>query len=185
MFSPPQVLDGLPATEPDLRAWVPGERRHLEHPPGSDPQTSPWAFIVDGGPGAVQVVTDAKEHRVLRPHGHLLRSPAHISPAADAAASTCWMRGVFHSHVTQGHASFDSLIGLRRGYLDLALAHGIRAFVDTGDAFDNKNDFSLRTGVGVGARWRSPIGGVRIDIAHGLDDPDSSFQLYLSLGANL
>ena len=59
------------------------------------------------------------------------------------------------------------------------------AFVDTGDAFDNKNDFSLRTGVGVGARWRSPIGGVRIDIAHGLDDPDSSFQLYLSLGANL
>lgn len=133
VFSPPQVLDGLPATEPDLRAWVPGERRHLEHPPGSDPQTSPWAFIVDGGPGAVQVVTDAKEHRVLRPHGHLLRSPAHISPAADAAASTCWMRGVFHSHVTQGHASFDSLIGLRRGYLDLALAHGIRAFVDTGD----------------------------------------------------
>ena len=62
---------------------------------------------------------------------------------------------------------------------------GMAAFVDTGDAFDNKNDFSLRTGVGVGARWRSPIGGVRIDIAHGLDDPDSSFQLYLSLGANL
>ena len=62
---------------------------------------------------------------------------------------------------------------------------GMAAFVDTGDAFDNKNDFSLRTGIGVGARWRSPIGGVHIDIAHGLDNPDSSFQLYLSLGARL
>ena len=62
---------------------------------------------------------------------------------------------------------------------------GMAAFVDSGDAFDNKGDFRLRTGVGVGARWRSPIGGVRIDVAHGLNDPDSSFQLYLSLGARL
>ena len=58
-------------------------------------------------------------------------------------------------------------------------------FVDAGDAFDSPSEFDLRVGVGVGARWRSPIGGVRIDIAHGLDDPDSSFQIYLSLGANL
>ena len=56
-------------------------------------------------------------------------------------------------------------------------------FVDAGDAFDD--GFDPRVGIGVGARWRSPIGGVRVDIAHGLDDPDSSFQIYLSLGANL
>ena len=62
---------------------------------------------------------------------------------------------------------------------------GMAGFVDAGDAFDSPSEFDLRVGVGVGARWRSPIGGVRIDIAHGLDDPDSSFQIYLSLGANL
>ena len=62
---------------------------------------------------------------------------------------------------------------------------GMAAFVDTGDAFDGKNDFRLRTGVGLGARWRSPIGGVRIDVARGLNDPDSVVQIYLSLGANL
>jgi len=62
---------------------------------------------------------------------------------------------------------------------------GMAAFVDGGDAFDAPDEFDLHVGVGVGARWRSPIGGVRIDIAHGLDDPDSSFQIYLSLGANL
>ncbi|GAB3510927.1 autotransporter assembly complex protein TamA [Pseudoxanthomonas daejeonensis] len=60
---------------------------------------------------------------------------------------------------------------------------GMAGFVDAGDAFDDK--FDPHVGVGVGARWRSPIGGVRVDIAHGLNDPDSSFQIYLSLGANL
>ncbi|AKC86826.1 autotransporter assembly complex protein TamA [Pseudoxanthomonas suwonensis] len=60
---------------------------------------------------------------------------------------------------------------------------GMAAFVDGGDAFDD--DFDLHLGVGIGARWRSPIGGVRIDIARGLNDPDSGFQIYLSLGANL
>ncbi len=60
---------------------------------------------------------------------------------------------------------------------------GMAGFVDAGDAFDDT--FDPHVGIGVGARWRSPIGGVRVDVAHGLNDPDSSFQIYLSLGANL
>ena len=60
---------------------------------------------------------------------------------------------------------------------------GAAVFVDTGSAFDQKA--SLRTGVGFGVRWKSPVGPVRVDIAHGLDDPDSDFQLYLNIGADL
>lgn len=60
---------------------------------------------------------------------------------------------------------------------------GGAVFVDTGSAFDDSPDF--RTGVGVGVRWRSPVGPMRVDIARGLDDPDSAFQLYLTLGADL
>jgi translocation and assembly module TamA len=60
---------------------------------------------------------------------------------------------------------------------------GMAAFVDSGSAFDNKPDF--KTGVGIGARWRSPIGPVRIDLAHGLNHPDSPVQLYLSIGVGL
>ncbi|MDG2525392.1 autotransporter assembly complex protein TamA [Stenotrophomonas sp. HITSZ_GD] len=60
---------------------------------------------------------------------------------------------------------------------------GAAVFVDTGSAFDNTPDF--HTGVGVGLRWKSPIGPVRVDVAHGLDDPDSQFQLYINIGANL
>ncbi len=60
---------------------------------------------------------------------------------------------------------------------------GGAVFVDSGSAFDDSPDF--RTGVGVGVRFRSPVGAVRVDIARGLDDPDSGFQLYLNIGADL
>ncbi len=60
---------------------------------------------------------------------------------------------------------------------------GAAAFVDTGSAFDNTID--LHTGVGLGLRWKSPVGPVRIDIAHGLNSPDSQFQIYLNIGADL
>jgi translocation and assembly module TamA len=60
---------------------------------------------------------------------------------------------------------------------------GGAVFVDTGSAFDNTID--LHTGVGFGVRWKSPVGPVRVDIAHGLNNPDSKFQLYLSVGADL
>jgi translocation and assembly module TamA len=61
---------------------------------------------------------------------------------------------------------------------------GAAAFVDSGSAFDGRLP-DWRTGVGVGARWRSPVGPVRIDIARGLDHPDAGFQIYLSIGAQL
>jgi translocation and assembly module TamA len=60
---------------------------------------------------------------------------------------------------------------------------GLGAFVDTGSAFDGSPD--LRTGVGVGLRWQTPVGPLRLDIARGLDDPDSPFTLHLNIGTSL
>jgi translocation and assembly module TamA len=60
---------------------------------------------------------------------------------------------------------------------------GMAVFVDTGSAFDDKID--VRTGVGVGLRWRSPVGPLRVDLARGLDHPDSPFQITLSFGGDL
>lgn len=62
--------------------------------------------------------------------------------------------------------------------------YGGAVFVDTGSAFDGTRP-DLSTGVGVGFRWRSPVGPVRLDVAHGLNDPDSSFQIYLNIGTDL
>ena len=60
---------------------------------------------------------------------------------------------------------------------------GMAVFVDTGSAFDDKPE--LRTGVGVGLRWRSPVGPLRVDLARGLDHPDSPFQITLNFGSDL
>lgn len=45
---------------------------------------------------------------------------------------------------------------------------GAAAFVDAGDAADRWSDFKFKIGTGVGARWRSPIGPVNVDLAYGL-----------------
>lgn len=60
----------------------------------------------------------------------------------------------------------------------------IAAFVDYGDAFDNKPDY--KTGVGLGLRWISPIGPVRIDLGHGIKQPPGSrLRLHLTIGPDL
>ena len=59
---------------------------------------------------------------------------------------------------------------------------GAAVFVDSGSAFDGTSP-DWHTGVGIGARWRSPVGPLRLDIARGLDNPDSPFTVGLSIGA--
>jgi translocation and assembly module TamA len=44
---------------------------------------------------------------------------------------------------------------------------GAAVFVDAGDAFDSFSAFDAAVGVGVGVRWRSPIGPFRADVAYG------------------
>jgi len=58
------------------------------------------------------------------------------------------------------------------------------AFIDAGNAFDDFNDVDLKVGVGFGARWRSPVGPVRIDLGFPVDD-FSKPKLYLSVGSDL
>ncbi len=57
-------------------------------------------------------------------------------------------------------------------------------FADVGDAFSEGSP-DLSRGVGIGVRWASPVGPIRLDIGHGLDDPDSSFELHISAGPDL
>lgn len=60
----------------------------------------------------------------------------------------------------------------------------IAAFVDSGSAF-NETDVDFSTGVGLGLRWYSPVGPIRLDLAHPLDDPDRSVRVHISLGSEL
>ncbi|GHT94375.1 outer membrane protein assembly factor [Betaproteobacteria bacterium] len=44
---------------------------------------------------------------------------------------------------------------------------GVAAFVDVGNAGDDKKTFRLQQGYGVGARWKSEAGAVGVDLAYG------------------
>jgi translocation and assembly module TamA len=57
-------------------------------------------------------------------------------------------------------------------------------FADAGNAFNDISE-GLRKGVGLGLRWRSPVGQVAVDIARGLDEPRDPWQLHISLGPEL
>lgn len=62
--------------------------------------------------------------------------------------------------------------------------YGLAAFFDVGDAADDMR-FDFQRGVGVGFRWLSPIGTVRLDIAHPMDDSDEDFRIHFSLGPDI
>lgn len=61
---------------------------------------------------------------------------------------------------------------------------GLAAFIDAGNAI---NDFSddLEQGAGVGIRWNSPVGQVRIDIARALTLEGKPWRLHLNIGPDL
>jgi translocation and assembly module TamA len=79
------------------------------------------------------------------------------------------------SHLLTGSLEIDRLVRPQ---------WAIAAFVDSGSAF-NDSDIEFSTGAGLGIRWYSPIGPVRLDIAHPFDDPDEDFRIHLSLGPDL
>lgn len=62
---------------------------------------------------------------------------------------------------------------------------GVAAFIDSGNAFNNLDNIRVKTGVGLGVRWYSPIGLVRLDFALPLNESDSSFQIHFAAGARL
>ncbi|MGD9584761.1 MAG: autotransporter assembly complex family protein [Lysobacterales bacterium] len=60
----------------------------------------------------------------------------------------------------------------------------VAVFFDGGDVFSHGRP-KLHFGTGVGLRWASPVGPIRVDLGHGLGNPDSSVQLHISAGPDL
>ncbi len=60
----------------------------------------------------------------------------------------------------------------------------VATFVDQGNAFNSLELPSLKSSVGLGVRWVSPVGPIRVDLAHPLDD-DGGVRLHFSMGPEL
>jgi cellobiose phosphorylase len=124
--APPLAM--LPPDSTRLRSLFPGEWRHKE----VDAQGNALAFFHGQDR---HVVLREKELRVLRPHGHLLRTGRAAVPDESALTTTTWMAGVFNSMLTQGHVSINRLLSTVHSYVGLFRSHGQRVFVDLGQGW--------------------------------------------------
>jgi len=57
-------------------------------------------------------------------------------------------------------------------------------FVDSGNAFESST-FDAKTGAGVGVRWQSPLGPIRLDIGVPINDPMHDARIHVSIGPDL
>lgn len=58
-------------------------------------------------------------------------------------------------------------------------------FTDFGNAFDPDFTRDIEVGAGVGVRWRSPIGQIRMDVAYALTKENNGARLHLVIGPDL
>lgn len=77
------------------------------------------------------------------------------------------------SQLVVGSVEFDQSVG--RDY-------SVALFFDVGSAFDDTPKF--QRGVGLGGRWYSPVGPLRIDVAYPIDS-DDNYAFHISLGTDL
>lgn len=66
----------------------------------------------------------------------------------------------------------------------VAVNWSVAMFYDAGNAFDAPNEPMAR-GAGVGLRWKSPVGPVRVDLAWAVSTPSNDFRLHLVIGPDL
>jgi len=157
LFDSP-MAPASPLSEAIAEHWFPYSRDLVELAPDG----SVWAFRSESGE---HVTARGKELSVLRPHGQILRTGDAITPEAGTLASTIWMRGVFASQVTAGHASLGGLVSGDRTYLGLQDAHGLRAFVRRAGAWellDVPTAWALRPD---GARWLYDLAGSEVEVS--------------------
>jgi translocation and assembly module TamA len=170
-----------------------GSRLNLEVRGGSDALGSDTSFA--------QVIADAKWIWPLANDGRVLvRSrigTTLIDELTDLPASVRFfaggddsVRGYKFEELGPVNADGEVIGGSSLITASFEYEHPIRArwslafFVDSGNAFED-SDLNAKTGAGIGGRWQSPLGPIRVDLARALDHPTDRWRLHISLGPDL
>lgn len=91
----------------------------------------------------------------------------------------------FESLSNNGIGSNNIVTGSAEIELKIRPAWSLAAFYDAGNAFNDWSDFELFKGAGVGLRWYSIAGAIRLDVAHGLDLADDPWRVHFTIGTPL
>ncbi|MDQ0395986.1 GH36-type glycosyl hydrolase domain-containing protein [Labrys monachus] len=93
------------------------------------------SFFVPDGQQNRHVVLAAKEGRVARRHGALLRSGRSMKLDDSTLCATAWMHGVFAAQLTIGNTSFHKLFSVSRDPYNITRASGLRILADMGEGW--------------------------------------------------
>lgn len=166
-----------------------------------------WDVDLHGSPGLISSTSFASVNALLRgvyPLGKKTRLIGRSQLGAITVASFASLpaserffaggdqsvRGYDYETLAPVDSSGDVVGGQYLAAASLEIDHlfvgnyGAALFVDAGNA-DDVFPPSLKLGAGIGFRWRSPIGMLRVDLAHPFDDPDNNFRLHISIGPDL
>ncbi len=177
LFSTAPFLTTLDLTETELVALFGEDLREFERE-----ENQILSFFVQD---RSHVVLKAKERKVLRPHGHILRTGSVLTPEEASLTSTAWMAGVFHSMVTQGHVSINRLLSTTHSYLGLFRSHGQRVFVELDNGWQLLDVPSAFEITPEACRWfyRYAGGLIRIESRAFTDRHELSFSAEVMLGS--
>jgi translocation and assembly module TamA len=98
------------------------------------------------------------------------------------------IRGFGYEEIGSRNAAGDVIGGDRLVEVNVEMERywrknfGAAVFVDAGDSFLG-DDFVLHMGAGVGLRWKSPVGVLRLDVAYPVESVDSNgWQIHFNIG---
>jgi cellobiose phosphorylase len=179
LFASAPLLEALELTETEIVDVFGTNLREVEREEGRT-----LSFFVGD---RRHVVLPAKERRVLRPHGHMLRTGDNLTPDEAALTSTTWMSGVFNSMVTQGHVSINRFLSTTHSYLGLFRSHGQRLFAELEGGWQLLDVPSANEMTPQACRWfyRHSSGLIRIESRAGTDRHELSLSVEVVSGPAL
>ncbi len=152
------------------RSWLRGER---------------WKYLLRAEVG----YTDAEVDKLTLDIGgepfdlSVTRLPDHYRFKAGGSSS---VRGYGFEELSNNDIGSNNIIAASAEVEMLVLPKwSLAAFVDIGNAFNSWSDFELRKGAGVGVRWYSVAGALRLDFAQALDVEGKPWQIHFSIGTPL
>ncbi|MEY4483097.1 MAG: hypothetical protein RL693_549, partial [Verrucomicrobiota bacterium] len=173
LFTSAPLLDSLSLDDAAVAEIFGDDLRHAEREEG---------FLLSFFIGERNhVVLKGKELKVLRPHGHLLRSGGSLTPDESSLTSTAWMNGVFHSMVTQGHVSINRFLSTCHTYLGLFRSHGQRVFVELDSAWHLLDVPSAFEMAADSCRWIYKHRGGLIEVVASAPEDKHELQLSVSV----
>lgn len=91
------------------------------------------------------------------------------------------------SAMDKGYLTGGQILAVASGEYSYEFKPGLRAavFTDVGNAYDKDFDTETKVGAGVGIRWASPVGTVRVDVAAGVSETSIPIRLHLFIGSPL